>query len=182
MENLTDKSIRSALVARYLDAETEAREETLLAEYFAAHAPEDDEVAAARLVLAEHPEALLTVGEREFGPLAVQGVALAGAREARGFGGLAVRRWALAGLAAAAAIALVFLLRPSARTPEFTPVEIAESLSTIVNLGLGDIESVTAVPSGARLIVTVHLKDGTDQPFIMSKDGDTGTLSLASTE
>jgi hypothetical protein len=51
-----------------------------------------------------------------------------------------------------------------------------------MDLGLGDVESVTAVPSGAKLIVTVHLKDGTDQPFIMSRDGDTGTLSLASTE
>ena len=181
MENLTDKSIRSALVARYFDAETDAREEMLLAEYFAAHAPEDDEEAAARLVLAEHPEVLLAASELELDSVAVPG--------ARGFGGSAfrparrpARRWALAGLAAAAAIAIVFLLRPSVRTPEFTPVEIAESLSTIVNLGLGDIESVTAVPSGAKLIVTVHLKDGTDQPFIMSKDGDTGTLSLASTE
>jgi len=52
----------------------------------------------------------------------------------------------------------------------------------ISNLGLGDIESATAVPSGANILVTVHLKDGTDLPFIMSKDGDTGTLSLASTE
>ena len=162
MENLTDKSVRSALVARYLDAETDVREEVLLAEYFAVHAPEADEAAVARLVLAGHPEALLAAGERSF------------ARPAR--------RWALAGLAAAAALAFIFLLRPSAQAPEFTPVEIAESLSTIVDLGLGDIESVTAVPSGANLIVTVHLKDGTDQPFIMSKDGDTGTLSLASTE
>ena len=47
---------------------------------------------------------------------------------------------------------------------------------------LGDIESVTAVPSGANFLVTVHLKDGSDLPFIMSKDGDTGALSLASTE
>ncbi|MBR4817805.1 MAG: hypothetical protein IKZ72_04115, partial [Bacteroidales bacterium] len=76
-----------------------------------------------------------------------------------------------------------FLIRPAAQeSPAFTPLEIAESLNTIIDLGLGDVESVTAVPSGANLIVTVHLKDGTDQPFIMSRDGDTGTLSLASTE
>lgn len=181
MENLTDKAIRSALVARYLDAETDIREEMLLAEYFAGHEPEADEAAVARLVLAEHPESLLQAGEREFDREAAQG-----ARPARGQGGSAARparRWALAGLAAAAALALFLLLRPASQeSPAFTPLEIAESLNTIMDLGLGDVESVTAVPSGAKLIVTVHLKDGTDQPFIMSRDGDTGTLSLASTE
>ena len=85
--------------------------------------------------------------------------------------------------AAAAALALFLLLRPAAQeAPAFTPLEVAESLSAIANLGLGDIESVTAVPSGANFLVTVHLKDGSDLPFIMSKDGDTGALSLASTE
>ena len=75
------------------------------------------------------------------------------------------------------------LLRPTAPpAPAFTPLEIAESLNTIMDLGLGDIESVTAVPSGANFLVTVHIKDGSDLTFIMSKDGDTGTLSLASTE
>ena len=39
MENLTDKNIRGELIARYLEAETDAREEMLLAEYFAEHAP-----------------------------------------------------------------------------------------------------------------------------------------------
>ncbi|MBQ6044537.1 MAG: trigger factor, partial [Bacteroidales bacterium] len=66
MENLTDKDIRGELIARYLDAETDAREEMLLAEYFAEHAPEADEAAVARLVLAEHPEAPLAAGERAF--------------------------------------------------------------------------------------------------------------------
>ena len=185
MENLTDKAIRSALVARYLDAETDALEEMLLAEYFAGHEPEADEAAVARLVLAEHPEALLQAGEREFAGKAAQGAALEGARPAWGQGGKAARprRWILAALAAAAALALFLILRPAVQeSPAFTPLEIAESLNTIMDLGLGDVESVTAVPSGANLLVTVHLKDGTDQPFIMSRDGDTGTLSLASTE
>ena len=88
--------------------------------------------------------------------------------------------WSAAAVAAAA-LALVLLLRPAAQeAPALTPMEIAESLSTIVDLG--DIESVTAVPSGANFLVTVRLKDGSDLPFIMSKDGDTGALSLASTE
>ena len=64
MENLTDKNIRGELIARYLEAETDAREEMLLAEYFAEHAPEADETAVARLLLAERPEALLAAGER----------------------------------------------------------------------------------------------------------------------
>lgn len=181
MEQLTDKNIRSALVARYLDAETDAAEEILLAEYFAGHAPDADEAAVARLVLAEHPEALLQAAEREFDREA----AGAGTQGVPGGQAAARRLLRWCGVAAAAAaLALFLLLRPAAQqeAPAFTPLEVAESLSAIANLGLGDIESVTAVPSGANFLVTVHLKDGSDLPFIMSKDGDTGALSLASTE
>jgi len=199
MENLTDKNIRGELIARYLEAETDVREEMLLAEYFAEHAPEADEAAVARLLLAERPEALLAAGERAFATQpSTSGRRLHGERQQpstsdRRLKGQwperqagAARRgrrllWSCA--AAAAALALFLLLRPAAQeAPAFTPLEVAESLSAIANLGLGDIESVTAVPSGANFLVTVHLKDGSDLPFIMSKDGDTGALSLASTE
>lgn len=197
MENLTDKDIRGELIARYLDAETDAREEMLLAEYFAEHAPEADEAAVARLVLAEHPEALLAAGERAFGQHPSTGGRReqvegphpsTGGRRMRGNAGQEgeARRgrrllWSCA--AVAAALALFLLLRPAAQeAPAFTPLEVAEGLNAIAGLGLGDIESVTAVPSGANFLVTVHLKDGSDLPFIMSKDGDTGALSLASTE
>ena len=194
MESLTDKNIRKALIERYLAAETDVREEASLAEYFAGHRPDEDEAAAAKMLLAEHPEALLAAGEREFASLAAEMAGQAGHDEARdwrgaarGRGGKAARParrrllWSVA--AAAAALALFLLLRPAAREASpFTPLEIAESLNMISNLGLGDVESVTAVPSGANILVTVRLKDGTDLPFIMSKDGDTGTLSLASTE
>ena len=224
MENLMDKNIRSELIARYLDAETDAPEEMLLAEYFAEHAPEADEAAVARLVLAERPEALLVAGERAFAPqpstagrrlpgerpqLSTSGrkltrkesqpstagrrlrgrteraAAEAGTQGTPGSQAAARRLLRWCGVAAAAAaLALFLLLRPAAQqeVPAFTPLEVAESLSAIANLGLGDIESVTAVPSGANFLVTVHLKDGSDLPFIMSKDGDTGALSLASTE
>ena len=169
MGSLTDKNIRRALIERYLDAETDVREEALLAEYFAGHKPDEDEASMARMLLAEHPEALLAAGERDF------------ARAARRAPGRRPLLWSCA--AAAAALALFLLLRPTAPpAPAFTPLEIAESLNTIMDLGLGDIESVTAVPSGANFLVTVHIKDGSDLTFIMSKDGDTGTLSLASTE
>ena len=194
MGSLTDKNARKSLIERYLAAETDVREEMLLAEYFAGNEPDEDEVAVAKMLLAEHPEALLAAGEREFDRLAAEMAGQAGHDDARGgsaaergLGGKAARParrrllWSLA--AAAAALALFLLLRPSAREASpFTPLEIAESLSLISSLGLGDIESVTAVPSGANILVTVRLKDGTDLPFIMSKDGDTGTLSLASTE
>jgi hypothetical protein len=174
MESLTDKKIRRALIERYLDAETDVREEALLAEYYAVHAPDEDEAAVAKMLLAEHPEAFLAAGEQEFGRLAAK-------RPARRAPARRPLLWSCA--AAAAALALFLLLRPATReSSPFTPLEIAESLNMISNLGLGDIESATAVPSGANILVTVHLKDGTDLPFIMSKDGDTGTLSLASTE
>ena len=199
MENLTDKNIRGELIARYLEAETDAREEMLLAEYFAEHAPEADEAAVARLLLAERPEALLAAGERAFAPQpSTDGRRLHGERPQPSTSGRRLkgqwperqagparrgRRLLWSCAAAAAALALFLLLRPAAQeAPAFTPLEVAESLSAIANLGLGDIESVTAVPSGANFLVTVHLKDGSDLPFIMSKDGDTGALSLASTE
>ena len=184
MENLTDKRLRGELIARYLDAETDVREEMLLAEYFAEHAPEADDAAAARLVLAEHPEALLAAGGRAFDPHPSTAGRRMQAKVAHpSTAGRRMRRaiaWSAAAVAAAA-LALVLLLRPAAQeAPALTPMEIAESLSTIADLG--DIESVTAVPSGANFLVTVRLKDGSDLPFIMSKDGDTGALSLASTE
>lgn len=186
MEKLTDKNIRGELIARYLEAETDAREEMLLAEYFAVHAPEADEAAVARLVLAERPEALLVAaGELEFDRASAQAARAPQepAAPAAGAARPARRLLPWCGVAAAAALALFLLLRPAAQeAPALTPLEIAESLSTIAELGLGDIESVTAVPSGASFLVTVHLKDGSDLPFIMSKDGDTGALSLASTE
>ncbi len=199
MENLTDKNIRGELIARYLEAETDVREEMLLAEYFAEHAPEADEAAVARLLLAERPEALLAAGERAFAPQpSADGRRLHGERPQPSTSGRRLkgqwperqagparrgRRLLWSCAAAAAALALFLLLRPAAQeAPAFTPLEVAESLSAIANLGLGDIESVTAVPSGANFLVTVHLKDGSDLPFIMSKDGDTGALSLASTE
>jgi len=155
----------------------------LLAEYFAEHAPEADEAAVARLLLAERPEALLAAGERAFVPQpSTAGRRLKGQGRPAG-AALRGRRLLWSCVAAAAALALFLLLRPAAQeAPALTPTEIAESLSAIANLGLGDIESVTAVPSGANFLVTVHLKDGSDLPFIMSKDGDTGALSLASTE
>jgi hypothetical protein len=191
MESLTDKNIRKALIERYLTADTDVREEKMLAEHFAGHAPDEDEAAVAKMLLAEHPEVLLAEGEREFARLTAEMAGHDGARRGsaaeRGRGGKAARPgrrlllWSCA--AAAAALALFLLLRPASREASpFTPLEIAESLSMISSLGLGDIESATAVPSGANILVTVHLKDGTDLPFIMSKDGDTGSLSLASTE
>ena len=56
------------------------------------------------------------------------------------------------------------------------------SVSCGFSINLGDVESITAVPSGANILVTILLKDGSELPFIMSKDRGTGTLFLASTE
>jgi hypothetical protein len=177
MENLTDKNIRGELIARYLEAETDAREETLLTEYFAEHAPEADEAAVARLLLAERPEALLAAGERAFAPQpSADGRRLHGERQQPSTSDRRLKGQEYPAGAARSGRRLLW------SCAAFTPLEVAESLSAIANLGLGDIESVTAVPSGANFLVTVHLKDGSDLPFIMSKDGDTGALSLASTE
>ena len=147
MGSLTDKNIRRALIERYLDAETDVREEALLAEYFAGHQPDEDEASMARMLMAEHPEALLAAGERDF------------ARAARRAPGRRPLLWSCA--AAAAALALFLLLRPTAPpAPAFTPLEIAESLSTIADLGLGERKVDVRAPSVEEVLAELDSLTG----------------------
>lgn len=151
---MDDKAKYLDLMQRYIDAETSPEEEKALIRYVAStDNPEFDSLRGAL--------GFLSVGKRRK------------ARKSK-----MIKRYFLVGVAAA--IVAVVLLTGKPDDPAITPLEIVESLR-ISSLNLGDVESITTVPSGANILVTVQLKDGSELPFIMSKDRDTGTLLLAST-
>lgn len=83
----------------------------------------------------------------------------------------------------AVAVALFFVIRPNVRGSNeavFTPVEIAQSLNTMINLNLQDIESIVAEPKGTEVILTAKMKDGSSSTFVMSREQETGsTIILA---
>lgn len=168
---IEDKKYRQALIDRYLDAGTSVEEEIELAGYYAAHGCDADEAAVARLVLADCPVAavLSESGAAEF-DATVRRPSLTPARQA----------WLAA---AAAAVALFFVIRPFVTGPDeaaFTPVEIAQSLNTMINLNLQDIESIVAEPKGAKVILTARMKDGSSSTFVMSREQEDGsTIILA---
>ena len=163
---------RKDLIRLYLDAETTCEQEQELAASFATPPPSnEEEMAVYKMMQAVRPVELLALPE-------------AGDEYDRMVKPSKVRlfyTWGLSLAGLAAAIVAVVLLTGKSDDQAITPLEIVESLK-ISSLGLGDVESITAVPSGANIQVTVLLKDGSELPFIMSKDGGTGTLFLASTE
>lgn len=152
---MEDKEKYLNLMQRYIDAETTPDEEKALIRYVAS--TDDPEFDSLRGALG-----FLSVGKRRK------------ARQSK-----KIKRYFL--VAVAAAIIAVVLLTGKPKEPPITPLEIIESLR-VSSLNLGDVESITAVPSGANIQVTIRLKDGSELPFIMSKDGGTGTLFLASTK
>ena len=163
---------RKDLIRLYLDAETTCEQEQELAASFATTPPSnEEEMAIYKMVQAVRPFELTELPE-------------AGDEYDRIVKPSKVRlfyTWGFSLAGVAAAIVAVVLLAGKPDDPAITPLEIVESLR-ISSLNLGDVESITAVPSGPNILVTVLLKDGSELPFIMSKDGDTGTLFLASTK
>ena len=86
-----------------------------------------------------------------------------------------------AGLAAAASIALAVMF--SGNTPEtqeqIRTIDIAEGINMLMGLNIGDVESITAVPTGAAALLTAKMKDGSTYSYILVRDAeDKGTLSL----
>ena len=86
-----------------------------------------------------------------------------------------------AGLAAAASIALAVMF--SGNTPEtqeqIRTIDIAEGINMLMGLNIGDVESITAVPTGVTALLTAKMKDGSTYSYILVRDAeDKGTLSL----
>lgn len=88
--------------------------------------------------------------------------------------------WSAASLAAAACIALFVL--PSApqaeSAPVITSVQIAEGIQHIMELDLGDVETITAKPAGDKAIITATLRDGSTYSYIMTCNEDNGSTSF----
>ena len=178
--NIEDKEYRKALIERYLDADTTLEEERLLRMYYAETAAvDDDEKAFARLMNISAPSA-----EAYSQTKADEYDRLFGSDESASFEARVAKRRGVifkslyVFAACAAAVALFLIFKPKAPSTDFTPLEIAQSISALAELNSKDVESVAAKPTGSGVIVTVVLKDGTRCGFRMARDGASGEIHL----
>jgi len=87
--------------------------------------------------------------------------------------------WSTAGLVAAVCIAL-FILPMSQRQDgdTITSVQIAEGIRHIIELDLGDVETISAKPMGDKAMLTATLRDGSTYTYIMTCNEDDGSTSF----
>ncbi len=171
MIDIKDKDVRMVLVAKYLEAETTVAEETLLAAYYAANEPEEEERAIALMIQMEHAnETLLSEkSAEEFDRIVSQ------TKPKPYFRRLV---WVV-GVAAAIVLPLVFnvaLPREAAPSESITTVEIAGYVQQLINVE--DVETITASPVKDCVLVTATLTDGSTKMFIMNKDSEEGSTSM----
>lgn len=165
-----DKDIRNRLIKMYLDAETTPAQERQLAGWFASHGAEPDEEPAAKLLLAEYPEAHYDAAEKEFDRIAASRNRT---RKSRRIVRLAC------GFAACAAMVTglgIFLTRRS--TCEFNGLEMAQGIEKIMFLDMENVESITAKPKGGKVIITAVLNDGSRCLYEMSREEGTSAISI----
>ena len=183
--NIEDKEYRKALIERYLNADTTPEEERCLRAYYAeVAAVDDDEKAVARLMNISAPSAeaysQTKVDEYDqlFGGDEVAEFKLHKSESRQGKKRGIIFKSISAFVACAAAVAMFLILRSKAPSTDFTPLEIAQSISALAELNSEDVESVAAKPIGGGVIVTVVLKDGKNCDFRMTRDGETGEIQL----
>ena len=75
------------------------------------------------------------------------------------------------------------LLHPSskqapAQENPFTAIEIAQTLQDMMNLKMEEVESINATPVEEKILVKVQLTDGSSEMYLMTKDSDTGSITL----
>ncbi|MBO7476581.1 MAG: hypothetical protein J6U04_01445 [Salinivirgaceae bacterium] len=174
MIDIDNKQERKALIESYLNAETTVAEERVLAEYFATHTADADEKAFAQLIMASTPslKCLSNSGEQEFDRLVEN-------RHRIGF--KRTLRW-VAGIAAA--VAVVAIVRASIvsyidNQCDITPMEIAETLNTMMSLSADEIESMTATPCGKNVLITAKMKDNSSSTYVLTREGDVLTTYYA---
>ncbi len=174
MIDIDNKLERKVLIERYLEADTTIAEERALAEYYAMNQPDADEAAFAKLVLTGNTalNSLSNSGEREYDRLVEN-------RHRIGF--KRTLRW-VAGIAAA--IAVVAIVRASIvsyinNQCDITPMEIAETLNTLMDLSADEIESINATPCGKNVLITARMKDNSSSTYILTREGDALTTYYA---
>ena len=66
---------------------------------------------------------------------------------------------------------------PAQENP-FTAIEIAQTLQDMMNLKMEEVESINATPVEEKILVKVQLTDGSSEMYLMTKDSDTGSITL----
>lgn len=90
-----------------------------------------------------------------------------------------ILKWT-AGLAAAFVAVALVVTRFLPQCPEqFPVVDIAEGINMLMDMNIGDIKSITAVPTGPTAMLTVAMQDGSTHKYILTRNGeDSGTISI----
>lgn len=88
--------------------------------------------------------------------------------------------WLAAGLVAAASIVMFILPKPSMSdgVNTITSIQIAEAIQNIIELDLGDVETINATPMRDKAMLTATLRDGSTYTYIMSCNTDDGSTSV----
>ena len=180
MKDINDKDYRTALIARYLEADTTVVEEALLAGYYAANKPDDDETAVAGMIMMEHADAplLSREGVKEYERIINMAPARPGKKK--------LYRLLCSGGIAAAVVLLFFLSYGTREEPEpyaaFDTIELAEHMQQIMNLNMEDVTSIKASPVQECVLLTATLADGSAKTFVMSKseeeEGSTSFIAI----
>ena len=175
MIDIDNKQERKALIESYLNADTTVAEERALTEYYATHTADTDEKAVAQLILASNTalKCLRDSDEQEFDRIIENRRPTIYFRTAL--------KW-VSGIAAA--IALVVIVRGTVLSRldnqcDITPIEIAQTLNTLMSLSADEIESMTATPCGKNVLITAKMKDNSSSTYILTRDGDALTTYFA---
>lgn len=175
MIDIDNKLERKALIESYLNADTTVDEERALAEYFATHTADAEEEAFSQLIMASTPslKCLSNSGEQEFDRLVES--------RRHSIGLQTALKW-VSGIAAAIAVIVIVrgtFLSHFDNQCDITPIEIAETLNTLMNLSADEIESMTATPCGKNVLITAKMKDNSSSTYILTRDGDALTTYYA---
>lgn len=87
--------------------------------------------------------------------------------------------WSTAGLVAASIAIFVLTKAPMSDNGQtITTIQIAEAIQSIIELDLGDVETINATPMGDKAMLTATLRDGSTYTYIMSCNIDDGSTSI----
>lgn len=169
---------RKELIQRYLDAETSAEEELLLAESFRQTPPQNEEeekIEAMLLCLKDSAASDSSeddrIAEEEFDRI----VSKSGRRK-----GII---WAVSSAMAAAAVILLFLLlKPAAPQPEDNTdlIEQIQHIHLLSQLSLEDADKCEFRPIEGGYVMTAYFPDGETASYILIAEEDGKTYSLLS--
>ena len=168
---IENKQYRKALAERYLEADTTIREEQMLAQYYASHQPDEDEMQIAALIRMTHAGASDMIDTADFERISKD------RRPVR-----MILKWSSV---AAAAVILMLVCLHIGHKPVLTDtqtaistMQILEGMEMISKIEVSEIESVKAEPQGSTVVITVKLTDGKERSYSMTCNSDASSLSF----